>query len=190
MPLIVPASVGASAVTAVAAIACVGSPKGSERAMDGLTGRVDGSYSPMHVISAYANVNRENPDIMPSAPAVLPDASSVTDLDTLFKGFADPTRIRILSLLAAGELCVCDIVEILGLPQPTVSRHLAYLRRSGLVDATREWKYAHYRLAEPGNAVHRNLIACVRSCFRGIASLDKERARAEARVRERAADPC
>ena len=127
---------------------------------------------------------------MPRAPAVAPATPSVIDLDTLFKGFADPTRIRILSLLAAGELCVCDIVELLGLPQPTISRHLAYLRRSGLVEATREWKFAHYRLAEPANAVHRNLVACVRSCFTGVPALDAERARAEARVRERTIDPC
>lgn len=116
--------------------------------------------------------------------------ATVEDLDAVFKGFADPTRIRILSVLAAGELCVCDIVEILQLPQPAVSRHLAYLRRMGLVDATREWKFAHYRLAEAGHAVHENLIACVRTCFRGIASLDHERAQAEMRVKERAADPC
>jgi ArsR family transcriptional regulator len=121
-------------------------------------------------------------------PAVA--APTIDDLDAVFKGFADPTRIRILSVLAAGELCVCDIVDILGLPQPLVSRHLAYLRRSGLVEATREWKYAHYRLAEPEHAVHRNLINCVRSCFRGIKTLDRERARAEARVKSRATDPC
>lgn len=93
-------------------------------------------------------------------------------------------------MLAAGELCVRDIVEILALPQPTVSRHLAYLRRMGLVEATREWKFAHYRLAEPAHAVHQNLINCVRTCFRGIKSLDAERARAAARVKARAADPC
>jgi len=129
---------------------------------------------------------------MTSTLPVLNDtrAPSVVDLDTLFKGFADPTRIRILSLLAAGELCVCDIVEILELPQPTVSRHLAYLRRSGLVEVTREWKFAHYRLAEPVNAVHGNLLACVRSCFIGVPALDEERAQAEARVSERTADPC
>ncbi len=121
-------------------------------------------------------------------PAVA--APTIDDLDVVFKGFADPTRIRILSVLAAGELCVCDIVDILGLPQPLVSRHLAYLRRSGLVEATREWKYAHYRLAEPEHAVHRNLINCVRTCFRGIKSLDRERAKAEARVKSRATDPC
>ena len=86
---------------------------------------------------------------------------TIDDLDAVFKGFADPTRIRILSILAAGELCVCDIVEILGLPQPAISRHLAYLRRTGLVQVTRDAKFAHYRLAAAGNAVHQNLINCV-----------------------------
>lgn len=95
-------------------------------------------------------------------------APAVVELDGLFKGFADPTRIRILNCLAAGELCVCDLVDILHLSQPTVSRHLAYLRRASLVESTRESKFAHYRLAKPGDAIHRNLIACVRSCFRGI----------------------
>jgi ArsR family transcriptional regulator len=108
----------------------------------------------------------------------------VEDLDTLFRGFADPTRIRILSALAAGALCVCDIVDILRLPQPAVSRHLAYLRRAGLVEVNRNWKYAHYRLAEPSDAVHRNLINCVRTCFIGIASLDRERRVAAKRVRQ------
>jgi ArsR family transcriptional regulator len=116
-------------------------------------------------------------------------APTVDDLDAVFKGFADPTRIRILSVLAAGELCVCDIVDILRLPQPAVSRHLAYLRRMGLVDATREWKFAHYRLAKPEHAVHKNLLNCVRTCFRGIKSLDRERVKAEERAKARASDP-
>lgn len=117
-------------------------------------------------------------------------APVVSDLETLFSGFADPTRLRILNLLAAGELCVCDLVDILELPQPLVSRHLAYLRRTGLVEVTRESKYAHYRLAEPAHPVHRNLVNCVRSCFTGIKSLDRERARAEKRVAERESAPC
>jgi len=116
--------------------------------------------------------------------------TTIEDLDEIFKGFADPTRIRILSVLAAGELCVCDIVDILRLPQPTVSRHLAYLRRMRLVEATRELKFAHYRLAESEHSVHQNLINCVRTCFRGIASLDRERVQAEARVKARASEPC
>ncbi len=114
----------------------------------------------------------------------------VDDLDALFKGFADPTRLRVLNALAAGELCVCDLVELLGMPQPAVSRHLAYLRRMGLVSATREWKFAHYRLTEPRNAVHRNLVACVRSCFTGVPSLDAERQTAAVLVRARAEAPC
>lgn len=110
---------------------------------------------------------------------------TITQLDQLFRGFADPTRLRVLNVLAAGELCVCDIVEILGIPQPTVSRHLAYLRRCGLVEATREWKFAHYRLAQTNHAVQSNLIDCVRSCFVGIHMLDEERRAAAARVADR-----
>ena len=121
-------------------------------------------------------------------PGLRPPA--LTDLDALFKGFADPTRIRILNVLATGELCVCDIVGLLRLAQPTVSRHLAYLRRTGLVQARPDLKFTYYRLADPKDVVHRNLIACVRSCFRGIASLDRERASAETRVAERKATPC
>lgn len=122
------------------------------------------------------------------APRVL--AAALTDLDALFKGFADPTRIRILSVLAAGELCVCDIVGLLRLSQPTVSHHLAYLRRMGLVEARPDLKFTYYRLAEPKDDIHRNLIACVRSCFRGISTLDRERASAEKRVAERKGNPC
>jgi ArsR family transcriptional regulator len=121
-------------------------------------------------------------------------ASSATDtladLDLLFRGFADPTRIRILNLLVAGELCVCDLVEVLAVPQSTVSRHLRYLHRAGLVEVSREWKFAHYRLADPRLSVHRTLLGCVRTCFRGIDQLDRERARAEAKARARVADPC
>lgn len=123
------------------------------------------------------------------ATAIVP-SGGVTDLDALFKGFADPTRIRILNLLVAGELCVCDLVQLLGIPQSTVSRHLRYLHRAGLVEVSREWKYAHYRLAEPTHFVHRTLLGCVRTCFRGIGQLDRERARAEGRVRVRVAEPC
>ena len=128
------------------------------------------------------------PRLLPTAPDAEP--VEVDHLDALFKGFADPTRIRVLSLLAAGELCVCDLIDILELPQPTVSRHLAYLRRAGLVEVTRARRFAHYRLAEPASPVHRSLIACVRSSFTGVPSLDRERVRAERRAAERAAAPC
>jgi ArsR family transcriptional regulator len=122
------------------------------------------------------------------APKTSDATPAVGGLETLYRGFADATRIRILNVLAAGELCVCDVVSLLRLPQPTVSRHLAYLRRTGLVEARRGWKFAHYRLATPQHPVHRNLINCVRSCFAGIPSLDRERRAATARVAERKAE--
>jgi DNA-binding transcriptional ArsR family regulator len=84
-------------------------------------------------------------------------------LDLLFRGLGDPTRIRILNVLAAGPLRVADLVRVLVLPQPFVSRHLAYLRRCGLVRCHRESKFAYYYLAEPMSAPHRGLIACLDS---------------------------
>jgi len=111
-------------------------------------------------------------------------------VDELFKGFADPTRIRILNLLAAGELCVCDLVALLRLAQPTVSRHLAYLRRTGLVTARPDLKFTYYRLADPANPVHQSLLSCVRSRFQAITALERERGMAAARVAARQARPC
>ena len=77
-------------------------------------------------------------------------APKVKDLDaltTVYAALADPTRLRILSLLGDGEICVCHIHASLDVPQPTASRHLAYLRKSGLVEARREGIWMHYKLA-------------------------------------------
>ncbi len=116
--------------------------------------------------------------------------SAARDLDTLFRGFADPTRIRILNLLTGGRLCVCDLVELLGVPQPTVSRHLAYLRRAGLVRASRNLRFAYYELAEPRDPVHRSLIRCVRSCFATVGPLGRERRAARRRAQARRKAGC
>jgi ArsR family transcriptional regulator len=72
---------------------------------------------------------------------------AVDQLETLFKALADKTRLRILALLGKNEVCVCHIHDSLGLPQPTVSRHLAYLRRAGLVDTRRDGVWMHYQVA-------------------------------------------
>jgi ArsR family transcriptional regulator len=69
-------------------------------------------------------------------------------LETVFKALADRTRLRILGLLSEGDVCVCHIHESLGVPQPTVSRHLAYLRRAGLVVGRKDGLWVHYRLAD------------------------------------------
>jgi ArsR family transcriptional regulator, arsenate/arsenite/antimonite-responsive transcriptional repressor len=76
-----------------------------------------------------------------------PRLKGAEELATLFKGLADETRLRILALLRDGEVCVCHIHGALQLPQPTVSRHLAYLRRSGLVEARREGIWMHYQIS-------------------------------------------
>src|SRR5215471_4962670 len=68
------------------------------------------------------------------------------EMETVFKALADATRLRILGLLLAGEVCVCDIHESLKIPQSKTSRHLAYLRRAGLVATRREGLWIHYRL--------------------------------------------
>src|SRR5437773_3308433 len=72
----------------------------------------------------------------------------LSNMEGLFKALADATRLRILGLLLTGEVCVCEIHETLKIPQPKASRHLAYLRRSGLVDTRREGLWIHYRLAK------------------------------------------
>lgn len=116
--------------------------------------------------------------------------AALADVDARFKCIADPTRLRILNLLSVGELCVCDVVEILALPQPTVSRHLGQLRRIGLVAATREWKFAHYRLSPALDAVHASILACVDAAMRTVPSLAIERAEAARHAAERARQPC
>jgi len=65
----------------------------------------------------------------------------------IFKGCADETRLRILILLGEDQLCVCEIVDVLGMPQGKVSRHLAVLRRAGLVDDERRGTWIHYSLS-------------------------------------------
>ena len=73
------------------------------------------------------------------------------DMELFFAALADKTRLRLLNLMAMDEICVCFFVETLAESQPKVSRHLAYLRRAGLVKVRRDGKWSHYRLAEPSD---------------------------------------
>jgi ArsR family transcriptional regulator len=88
-------------------------------------------------------------------------ASSLDTSARLFKACSDPVRLRLLNLLAGREVCVCHLHEALGLPQPTVSRHLAYLRKTGLVMGRKEGLWVHYRLSKPAGELHRKLFECV-----------------------------
>jgi len=82
---------------------------------------------------------------------------------SLFRALADPTRLRILHLLLGGELCVGDLVALLRQPQPTASRHLAYLRRVGLVRVRKDGLWSFYALREPERELHARLLDCVRA---------------------------
>ncbi len=107
----------------------------------------------------------------------------------LFRVFADPVRLRLINLLIEGrELVVHHMHEALGLPQPTVSRHLAYLRKHGLVVTRREGLLVHYRLAKPTSPLHRSLLLCVTACLEDEEVFRKDRERL-AEVVARSAKP-
>jgi ArsR family transcriptional regulator len=87
-------------------------------------------------------------DVLQYAKRMAKVAASFS-LDVLFRALADPTRLRLVNLMGNREICVCYFVEILGMSQPKISRHLAYLRRAGIVTSRRNGKWMHYRLSIP-----------------------------------------
>jgi ArsR family transcriptional regulator len=98
-----------------------------------------------------------------------------TSVDVMFRAFSDRTRLRLLHLLGrGGEVCVCDLVDVLGVPQPKVSRHLAYLRKAGLVKARKQGLWSYYRLAPAAGAFHEKLLECLTCCFRDVPELARD----------------
>lgn len=104
--------------------------------------------------------------------------------DAKFRAFSDPTRLRILHLLKGGELCVGDLVKIIQVPQPTASRHLAYLRRAGLVTTRKDGVWIYYMLAAAQNPFHQKLLECLSHCFDEVRELKTDATRA-GRLRQR-----
>ncbi len=98
----------------------------------------------------------------------------VVSVDRVFRALSDRTRLRILHLLLPGELCVCHLVDVLDLPQPKVSRHLAYLRRAGLVIARKEGLWNYYRLAPTKSEFQQKLLSCLESGFREMPELAQD----------------
>lgn len=98
-------------------------------------------------------------------------------VETVLKALADKTRLRILALLKAGEICVCHVHGSLGIPQPKASRHLAYLRRAGLVQTRRQGLWVYYRLADPGDPVLQTLLSMARHCLEHLPSSARDRKR-------------
>lgn len=106
-------------------------------------------------------------------------ARKEAQLELLFRALGDRTRLRLLNLLAAGEVCVCFFVEVLGTSQPKVSRHLAYLRRAGVVAARREGKWMHYRISTPEDPHAARVFAEVLTWLGEEREMQKDRARME-----------
>ncbi len=98
-------------------------------------------------------------------------------MERFFAGLADRTRLRLLNLMAEQEVCVCYFVEILDAPQPTISRHLAYLRRTGLVEARREGKWMHYKIVAPENQFARQVLIDTLRWLTEDKDMQKDRAR-------------
>ena len=98
-------------------------------------------------------------------------------IEELFKALADRTRLRLINLMGDDEVCVCFFVEVLKLNQPKISRHLAYLRRAGVVAARREGKWMHYRIVEPPDPRAANIFREVRASLANDAGMTRDRAR-------------
>jgi ArsR family transcriptional regulator, arsenate/arsenite/antimonite-responsive transcriptional repressor len=109
-------------------------------------------------------------------------ARQLTDMENLFKALADSTRLRILGLLLAGEVCVCDIHESLKIPQSKASRHLAYLRKSGLVATRREGLWVHYRLGHFADPILAAISDAVRHALTHIDAVQKDGERLQKRT--------
>ena len=107
------------------------------------------------------------------------EAQKEAQMELLFRALADRTRLRLLNLLAAGEVCVCFFVEVLGESQPKISRHLAYLRRAGVVAARREGKWMHYRVATPVDPHAARVFAEVMAWLGEERGMQQDRARME-----------
>jgi ArsR family transcriptional regulator len=99
------------------------------------------------------------------------------DAELFFAALFDKTRLRLLNLMREEEVCVCFFVEILGEPQPKISRHLAYLRRAGIVEARREGKWIHYRIAAPSDQHVARVLKDILAWLKDDKEMQRDRAR-------------
>src|SRR5258707_6352310 len=107
---------------------------------------------------------------------------SLSEMEGFFKALGDATRLRILGLLLTGEVCVCHIHETLKIPQPKASRHLAYLRKAGLVETRRDGLWIHYRMADLADPVLGAIADAVRHALTHADVVRKDADRLEKRT--------
>jgi ArsR family transcriptional regulator len=99
------------------------------------------------------------------------------DMELFFAALADRTRLRLLNLMGGDEVCVCFFVEILKTNQPKISRHLAYLRKAGLVETRREGKWMHYKVVEPADSHAAHVFGEVRAWLSEDPEMRRDRER-------------
>jgi ArsR family transcriptional regulator len=97
------------------------------------------------------------------------------DMELFFKALADKTRLRLISLMGDEEICVCFFTEVISTTQPKISRHLAYLRKAGLVEARREGKWMHYRISEPDDERAAKVFREIRAWLAQDAQMQRDR---------------
>ena len=98
-------------------------------------------------------------------------------IELLFRALADRTRLRLINLMGDTEVCVCFFVEVLRTNQPKISRHLAYLKRAGVVSARRDGKWIHYRIVEPPEPHAARILREVRAGLANDPAMQSDRAR-------------
>jgi ArsR family transcriptional regulator len=101
----------------------------------------------------------------------------IFDKELFFRALADRTRLRLLNLMGTEEVCVCFFVEILKTNQPKISRHLAYLRRAGIVGVRREGQWMHYRIVEPADTSAARVLKEVLSWLANDQEMQRDRER-------------
>ena len=113
-----------------------------------------------------------------SSENVIGQTNQSANVDLMFRAFSDRTRLRILSLIQRREFCVGDIVEILQVPQPRISRHLAYLRKAHLVTVRKTGIWCYYSIASAETAFQKKLLSCLGNCFSEVPQIQADLARA------------
>lgn len=97
------------------------------------------------------------------------------DMELFFAALADRTRRRLLNLIGEDEVCVCYLVEVIDTNQPKISRHLACLKKAGLVSVRRDWKWSHYRINKPADARAAKVLDEVLSLLKEDPEMQKDK---------------
>ena len=99
------------------------------------------------------------------------------DPELFFAALADKTRLRLLNLMSEGEVCTCFFADTLQTNDPKISRHLAYLKRAGLVKGRRDGKWVHYSLVEPADPSAREIFDATLNMLKSDKSMTQDRKR-------------